>query len=125
VRLLAENTADAAELIGRALRQACRNLAARLQGVLNGLRIALKNLSSTPLAARCGSYRGGADVLVPGMKAWPGPPRANTAALDGRTTIIQACDTRRLRNEVVLTLSRCAADCSREYQTMAKKSYSS
>ena len=36
---------------------------------------------------------------------WPGPPRANDrCVIDGRTTTIQACDTRRLRNEIVLHL---------------------
>ena len=36
---------------------------------------------------------------------WPGPPRANDrCVIDGRTTTILACDTRRLRNEIVLHL---------------------
>jgi hypothetical protein len=36
---------------------------------------------------------------------WPGPPRnGDRCIIDGRTTTIQACDTRRLRNEVVLHL---------------------
>ena len=36
---------------------------------------------------------------------WPGPPRANDrCVIDGRTTTIQACDTRRLRNDIVLHL---------------------
>ncbi len=36
---------------------------------------------------------------------WPGPPRANDrCVIDGRTTTIQACNTRRLRNEIVLHL---------------------
>ena len=34
---------------------------------------------------------------------WPGPPRnGDRCVIDGRTTTIQACDTRRLRNEIVL-----------------------
>jgi hypothetical protein len=34
---------------------------------------------------------------------WPGPPRVNDkCVIDGRQTNIQACDTRRLRNETVL-----------------------
>ena len=36
---------------------------------------------------------------------WPGPLRnGDRCVIDGRTTTIQACDTRRLRNEVVLHL---------------------
>ena len=36
---------------------------------------------------------------------WPGPPRnGDRCVIDGRTTTIQACDTRRLRNEIVLHL---------------------
>ena len=36
---------------------------------------------------------------------WPGPPRANDkCVIDGRQTNIQACDSRRLRNDVVLHL---------------------
>jgi hypothetical protein len=36
---------------------------------------------------------------------WPGPPRSgDRCVIDGRTTTIQACDIRRLRNEIVLHL---------------------
>jgi hypothetical protein len=36
---------------------------------------------------------------------WPGPPRVgDRCVIDGRTTTIQACDIRRLRNEIVLHL---------------------
>ena len=36
---------------------------------------------------------------------WPGPPRANDrCVIDGRSITIQACDTRWLRNEIVLHL---------------------
>ena len=36
---------------------------------------------------------------------WPGPPRANDrCVIDGRTTTILACDTRHLRDDIVLHL---------------------
>ena len=36
---------------------------------------------------------------------WPGPPRASDrCVIDGRTTTIQACDTRKLRDDIVLHL---------------------
>jgi hypothetical protein len=36
---------------------------------------------------------------------WSGPPRnGDRCVIDGRTTTIQACDTRRLHNEIVLHL---------------------
>jgi len=36
---------------------------------------------------------------------WPGPPRVgDRCVIDGRTTTIQDCDIRRLRNEIVLHL---------------------
>jgi hypothetical protein len=36
---------------------------------------------------------------------WPGPPRVgDRCVIDGRTTTIQACDIRRLRNEIALHL---------------------
>ena len=34
---------------------------------------------------------------------WPGSPRAHDrCVIDGRTTTIQACDTRKLRDDIVL-----------------------
>jgi hypothetical protein len=36
---------------------------------------------------------------------WPGPPRnGDRCVIDGRTTTIQACDTRKLRDDIVLHL---------------------
>lgn len=36
---------------------------------------------------------------------WPGPPRtSDKCVIDGRQTAIQACDVRRLRNDIVLYL---------------------
>ena len=36
---------------------------------------------------------------------WPAPPRANDrCVIDGRTTTIQACDTRKLHDDIVLHL---------------------
>jgi hypothetical protein len=36
---------------------------------------------------------------------WPGPPRnGDRCLIDGRTTAIQACDTRKLHNDIVLHL---------------------
>ena len=65
VDLINRNAEDAAELIGGTLRQARRNLRARLQRLLNGLDITLEDLrpgSRRALAGLCGDLDNAADL---------------------------------------------------------------
>ena len=61
------------------------------------------------LISGSGIVQGDRQVAISNVKItdaqWPGAPRANDkCVIDGRQTNIQACDTRRLRNEIVLHL---------------------